>query len=199
MNLLEIENLNVTLGNKQIIKSISISLTRDRNLLISGKTGSGKTTLFKAILKMIPASFDKFIIFGKDYSEINHNEIGINTCFSFQEPETSFTEITVIDELNSVLKDDQLINPFIETFNFKKFIQMNPFKLSQAEKRILSLCGIFDSNKKLFLLDEPTSDLDPINQKKILEILKNTSTPKLIFSHDKFLLKSNLGTVLSLE
>ncbi|HDS08966.1 MAG TPA: ATP-binding cassette domain-containing protein, partial [Firmicutes bacterium] len=157
----------------------------------SGETGSGKTTLFKAVLKMLHSTYDKFILFGKDFSGMDRNEIGAKTAFAFQESEASFTEISVRDELNTIVNNNEKISEFIEIFKFEKYLEMNPFKLSQSEKRLLSLSCLFNPNKQLILLDEPTSDLDHLNRKKILELLQNSKTPMIILTHDL-----KMGTVL---
>ncbi len=183
-SLISIQNLAVTLNGNLIINNFSLDLMQKENIAIIGKTGSGKTTIFKTILKFYPCKYESFEIFGEDFTEIKQNSLGKLIGFSFQSPETQFIKIHIKDEINNAVSDDKESKKFLDTFKFKLNLNLNPHKLSQSEKRILTFACLFNNEKELFLLDEPTSDLDPKNRKVLFKILCELNKPFIIFSHD---------------
>ena len=172
------------LNGNVIINNFSLDLKLKEKFAIIGKTGSGKTTIFKTLLKFYPCKYESFKIFGENLSEIKQNSIGKLIGFTFQSPETQFIKIHIKDEIKGSVSDDKEFEMFMDTFKFNLNLNLNPHKLSQSEKRILTFACLFNNNKELFLLDEPTSDLDPKNRKILFKILSNLNKPFIIFSHD---------------
>ena len=116
--------------------------------------------------------------------KINQNFIGKLIGFTFQSPEDQFIKIHIKDEIKDAVPGDEESKKFLDTFKFNPNLNLNPHKLSQSEKRILTFACLFNNDKELFLLDEPTSDLDPRNREILFKILSDLNKPFIIFSHD---------------
>ena len=181
---LEIRNLSVKIEGYEIVNDFSCQLAPGEKLFITWKTGGGKTTLFRSLLKIIPCSFDIFRVDGMDFQTINKSSLGSVMGFSFQSPKTQFTKISIKEELRSILPDETERKEFIKDFNFTPLLESNPYKLSQSEQRILTLACLYNEQKKLLLLDEPTSDLDPFTRQKIISKIKNHQKTIVVFTHD---------------
>ncbi len=172
------------LNGNLIINNFSLDLKPKEKFAIIGKTGAGKTTIFKTILKFYPCKYELFKIFGENFTEIKQNSIGKLIGFTFQSPEVQFIKIHIKDEIKEAVSGDKESEMFLDTFKFNLNLNLNPHKLSQSEKRILTFACLFNNDKKLFLLDEPTSDLDPKNREILFKILNELNKPFIIFSHD---------------
>jgi len=189
-DVLRVENLEKSFGDKKLLKDINFSIYRGEKVGLIGPNGIGKTTLFKIILNQIP----------KDGGEII---IGHHVVFGYFDQEMSKLNLdkTVIDEIwdENPNLDYYRIRTILSQF---MFIGDDVFKeianLSGGEKARLALLKLMLSNANFLLMDEPTNHLD-IDSKEVLEeALKDYEGTVLVISHDRYFLNKVVNKILEL-
>lgn len=181
MALLEIKNLSFkyALEEKYALKNISIQINEGDFLLVCGKTGCGKTTLLKLIKKELIPNGEKtgeVLFMGKLVEE---NEKPQSVGYVFQNPDNQIVTDKVWHELSFGLENintpKEIMNSRIAEianfFGIDNWFYDKTANLSGGQKQILNLASILVMNPKLILLDEPTSQLDPIARSNFLNLL----------------------------
>lgn len=181
MALLEIKNLSFkyALEDKYALNNISLEVNEGDFLLVCGKTGCGKTTLLKLIKKelMPNGSKDGKVLFLDKNVEENIEPQSIG--YVFQNPDNQIVTDKVWHELSFGLENlntpmEVMKNRIAEISNFfgiDNWFYDKTANLSGGQKQILNLASILVMNPKLILLDEPTSQLDPIARSNFLGLL----------------------------
>ena len=210
MKILEVKNLEIKLreSSREIIKNISFSMEENTCLGILGESGSGKSVTCKSILNILNKNFDvkgKIIFNGKNLLECKEEEMrkirGKEICMILQNPMTSFDPLYTIE--------NQMIETFLEHKNFSQQEAVNLAKESLEKMRLKDIDSILKKyphelsggmlqrimiaiaialKPKLIIADEPTTAIDSLNQKDIIEefkILKNEINVSILFvTHD---------------
>lgn len=171
---------------KEVLKNINIEFEKGKITSIIGKSGSGKTTMLELISSIISPTKGEIIL-------ENKNKIG----FLFQFPEEQFFNQTVSKELEVVLK----LNEYKTKDKYKRisdalkmvglddsYLNVNPFELSNGEKRKVALASILILNPDILLLDEPTNGLDIKSKNELIRLIrllkKRYNKTIIIASHD---------------
>ncbi len=196
----EIEHLKKSFGNKTVLKDINLVINKGENLVILGKSGTGKSVLIKCIVGLVDPDEGKIIIFGQNITELNNKEkVGIRKKigFLFQSGALydSMTvrenlEFPLIRQLNSLTKEklDTLVMEALENVGLAESIDMTTLELSGGMRKRLGLARTLILKPEIMLYDEPTTGLDPITSKEIssliLEVQKKYNTSSIIITHD---------------
>lgn len=166
-----------------ILSDINLSISEGEFVLFCGPSGSGKTTLFSNLKKeLAPAGVRKGVAYfnGKNILELDDVESAINVGFLFQNPDNQIVTDTVIQEIafpleNIGVPSDEIRNRIAEMtafFGIDHILHKNVNDLSGGQKQLVNLCSLLVLKPKLLILDEPTSQLDPIASYDFLTILK---------------------------
>lgn len=194
--LLEIRNLSHSYpGGLPIFQNLSLGLPRGTCLALQGPSGCGKTTVLKKILRLLPAEKGKIFIDGKDGALLTQEELYSYIAYVPQNPEHLFIADTVREELNLALSRGERSSAsshsrafeLAERFSLTHRLGTNPFKLSEGEKRRLTLCIALAMDRPLIIMDEPTYGLDQENRLILLELLNQSIQEQqtiLMVSHD---------------
>ncbi|MDT3495074.1 ABC transporter ATP-binding protein [Bacillus toyonensis] len=186
LNLLEIENLSKSFGNKVVLRDVSFNVPPGSIVGFIGDNGAGKSTTFKAVLELISKDSGTVKIFGEEniskYAKIKEK---IGVVFDAMNLPAHLT----IKQLNKVFEK------MFESWDRENFYRLvNSFSLPTNEKvggysrgmsMKLSIAIALSHNAKLLILDEATGGLDPSSREGVLEELKS------------FVSKSNGGILLS--
>lgn len=154
-----------------ILSDIQFSIAEGEFIILCGKSGCGKTTLLRSLKSQIAPA-------GKrtgQVQELAAEEIG----FVFQNPENQIVTDTVRHELafgleNMGLPTGEIRQRVAETalfFGIDTWIDRSVHQISGGEKQLLNLAAVIAMRPKLLLLDEPTSQLDPVARKTFLDLL----------------------------
>ena len=210
-NLLTVKNLDLKIDNVHILKNLNFSILKNRITAIVGESGSGKSITAMSLMGLNPKGYNisnKSEIFFEDLSlleisekkwrKIRGNEFGI----IFQEPQSSLNPTmkcgTQIDEVlklhqqnyNKVDAKKIILSQLkkVKLIDAKKVFNSYPHQLSGGQKQRLMIAMALICKPKLLIADEPTTALDIIVQKEIIELIKElqkqNSMSVLFISHD---------------
>lgn len=184
--MIEIKNLSLTLdGNNTIFKDISFSVDKNKVTLISGKSGSGKSSLLMRIMGFFYDSEDsevkgEILLDGQNILGEKSINLAGKIGYLFQDPDSQLCTFTVEDEIAFGLENLNRERKYIENkidevlkllnIEFLKFRDLNT--LSGGEKQKVALASILAMDPELILLDEPTANLDPKSTKEILNVIE---------------------------
>ena len=172
MKLLEINNLNKSFDNKEILKDINLSIQSGRIIGLLGKNGVGKTTLIKLINDLLTPTSGEILIKGQ--------KIGVETkkVISYLPERTYLNKQMKVSEVISYFED------FYDNFDSEKAkkllkdldldINQKLTKMSKGMQEKVQLVLVMSRNADLYVLDEPLGGVDPATRDYILDtILSN--------------------------
>lgn len=185
--MIEIEQVSFTYDNARngaAIRDINIQIPKGQIVLLCGESGSGKTTFGRLINGLIPAYYDgdlkgRVVVSRKDTSEVELHELAPFVGSVFQNPKSQFytlltdTEIVFACENIGMAKEDILdrFDSTVETLHIEKLIGKSLFTLSGGEKQKIACASVNALMPDVFVLDEPTSNLDIGTIRDLQEIL----------------------------
>lgn len=205
------ENVSFSYGGEQILEDLSLSIPEGKVIGITGRSGSGKSTLLKLFMRFWPVTEGKVTVSGKSVDEINtenlrdmesfvtqqthlfHNSIRKNLCIA----KLDATEEEIIAACKKASVHDFIMGL---PKGYDTEVGELGDTLSGGERQRLGLARAFLHNAPFLLLDEPTSNLDSLNEAVILKALQTECQDKtvILVSHRK----STMGiadTVYSVE
>ena len=205
------EDVSFSYDDEMILQNISVEMPQNRIIGITGKSGSGKSTFLKLLMRFWQTDSGRISISEKDINEINADDL--RDMESYMTQETHLFHDTIKNNMKIAKLDatDEEIISACKKASVHNFIMSLPNgyetkvselggNLSGGEKQRLGLARAFLHNGPLILLDEPTSNLDSLNEAVILKSLYSERKDKAIVlvSHRK----STMGiadTVYSME
>lgn len=164
------------------IKNIDFSINSGEFVVIMGESGCGKTTLLKMMKKeMTPAGemTGTLLFDGKDIKSLDDRESVENIGYVMQKPEEQIVTDKVYHELAFVLESlgyttEEIrikVGEMANYFGIEKLFRSNTTELSGGEKQIINLASVMVTSPKMLILDEPTSQLDPIAASEFISTL----------------------------
>ncbi len=200
-HIIEINDLRKSYGDNHVLNGFNMCLVEGENLVIMGKSGSGKSVMIKCLIGLEEPDSGSIIVMGKDISTLEHEELDelrTEVGFLFQ-GSALYDSMTVRENLEfplrrhtkkfGVIKDTTpLVMEALENVGLAHTINLMPEELSGGMKRRIALARTLILQPKVILYDEPTTGLDPITAKEILllmeSIQKKYNTSSIIITHD---------------
>ncbi|MDO5717032.1 MAG: ABC transporter ATP-binding protein [Tissierellia bacterium] len=213
--MIEFQHVSLSYGEGQILKDVNFKVNRGETILLTGLSGSGKSTILKLINGLIPhyesAKVEGNIwIDGKNPKDLELYQVSKRVSTVFQNPKTHFfnTETTLelvfylenIGTPRNVMKER--LEETVELFQIHHLMNRSIFELSGGEKQILSIAQTYMSGNEIIVLDEPTANLDEVYTEKVgqmLEILKDLGKTIVIAEHRFTFLKELVDRVLLIK
>jgi peptide/nickel transport system ATP-binding protein len=209
--MLSIENLSVEYYRRgktiPAVQDVSLSLAPGETLGLVGESGSGKSTVALAILRLIlpqdgRVTRGRILFNDKDILSLNEQELrglrGKSISMIFQDPFTALNPVmTIKEQLQEILTAHQLEASLTEALEHvqldaPRVLNAYPHQLSGGQRQRVLIAGAILTKPQILLADEPTTALDVLVQKDILELLfnlqKELGMSMLFISH-------NLGLV----
>ncbi|HCR70485.1 MAG TPA: dipeptide/oligopeptide/nickel ABC transporter ATP-binding protein [Anaerolineae bacterium] len=210
--LLKIENLNLhfktTKGVVQAVDGVDFELGTNRAVVILGESGCGKTSLSKALLRILPRNVEKYsgnvFLNGADVMALDDEEYRQNVRWV----SISLVPQAAMNALNPVIKvGEQVAEPAMLHLGLSKtealsivqkmfqhvgvpldFVERYPFELSGGMRQRVAIAMALVTSPNLIVLDEPTSALDLLTQANIMNVLKRIKrelgTSFILITHD---------------
>lgn len=205
------ENVSFSYGGEQILEDLSLSIPEGKVIGITGRSGSGKSTLLKLFMRFWPVMEGKVTVSGKSVDEINTKNLRDMESFVTQQTHLFHDSIRKNLCIAKLDATEEEIIAACKKASVHDFIMGLPKgydtevgelgdTLSGGERQRLGLARAFLHNAPFLLLDEPTSNLDSLNEAVILKALQTECQDKtvILVSHRK----STMGiadTVYSVE
>jgi phospholipid/cholesterol/gamma-HCH transport system ATP-binding protein len=199
--IIEIKDLKKSYGENHVLNGFNMVLYEGENLVIMGKSGSGKSVMIKCLIGLEEHDSGTIQVMGKEISELDRDELDdlrTEVGFLFQ-GSALYDSMTVRENLEfplrrhtkkfGVIKDTTpLVMQALENVGLAHTINLMPEELSGGMKRRIALARTLILRPKIILYDEPTTGLDPITAKEILLLMKSIqekyNTSSIIITHD---------------
>lgn len=197
MHTLELEGVDSGYNKKPVLHNISFKANESSVYVVLGPNGAGKTTLFRTIAGILQPLSGKITLDGNEIESSKELRANINYLSHYNAlPE----EMTVYKALK-FYSDMEGGNPdsVIDLLSLNELKDKRISDLSQGQKKRVSIAKVFLRERALYLLDEPTANLDPGLSKEIRDIILKLSKDKLVlYSSHNLYEASDIGTNLIL-
>ena len=183
-----VKDLSIERSNKKIFENVNLSLGSGKIILLKGKNGSGKTTLLKALLNLIEPSSGAIYWKGKLLKKNLYNFFNHVTYIA--DRTTSLSKLSVQENIKiwkkiflSNISNSQVEN-ILKTLKLNIYLNQKVNSLSFGETKKLEFLRLIIENKKIWILDEPLSNLDDVSIDVIAQTFEDHRTKEgsIIFS-----------------
>jgi phospholipid/cholesterol/gamma-HCH transport system ATP-binding protein len=197
---IEIDNLCKSFGDQVVLKNLSFKLFDGENLVVLGKSGSGKSVLIKCIVGLLQSDSGSIRVFDQNVPTMKHkelNEIRQKIGFLFQSG-ALYDSMTVKENLEFQLRRvkkhlkqseiDAKIIEALENVGLPQVLDKMPSQLSGGMRKRISLARTIVVDPMIMLYDEPTTGLDPVTSDEISLLINGIQekykTSSIIITHD---------------
>ncbi len=198
--ILQLKNVTKSFGNNHVLKNFNLNLYKGENVVVLGKSGSGKSVLIKCIIGLIRPDSGTISVLGKDICNLNSDEldeIRVKVGFLFQS-NALYDSMSVRENLEFPLRRhsikltkgevNDLVMEALSNVGLENTIDMFPSQLSGGMKKRIALARTLILKPEIILYDEPTTGLDPITGREVsklmCELARKYNTSSMIISHD---------------
>ncbi len=197
---ISIKDLYKSFGDLHVLKGVSLDLHKGENIVVLGKSGTGKSVLIKIISGLLKPDRGEAIVLGKNVDKLKLkelNELRLHIGFSFQNS-ALYDSMNVRRNLefplmmnypNLTKKEvDASVEEVIEAVGLKSKLKEMPASLSGGQRKRIGIARTLILKPKIMLYDEPTAGLDPITcteiNQLINEVQEKYNTSSIIITHD---------------
>src|SRR4030043_623702 len=197
---IEVNNLRKGFGKQEVLKNVSLKLFDGENLVVLGKSGSGKSVLIKCIIRLLNPDQGTINVLGENVNELSRKglaELRKKIGFLFQSG-ALYDSMTVKQNLEFPLRRikknltqkeiDEKVKEVLEHVGLSDALDKMPSQLSGGMRKRISLARTIVVDPLIMLYDEPTTGLDPATSDEISllinEVQKKYKTSSLIITHD---------------
>ncbi len=197
---IEINNLRKGFGEEDVLVDVSLKLYNGENLVVLGKSGSGKSVLIKCIVRLLDPDEGTIRVLGEDVNTLNRLDLGElrkKIGFLFQSG-ALYDSMTVRQNLEFPLRRisrglkqkeiNEKVEEALENVGLPDTLDKMPSQLSGGMRKRISLARTLVVGPRIMLYDEPTTGLDPVTSDEISalinEVQKKYKTSSIIITHD---------------
>ena len=197
---ISIKGLCKCFGEKQILKDVNLELRKAENLVILGKSGSGKSTIIKCMVGLTAPDSGNICILGKDMTEVDYeelNQLRTKIGFLFQ-GNALYDSLTVYENLAFPLRYhkkemekeemDSLIHEVLESVGLPDSGNQMPAELSGGMSKRIGLARTLVLKPEIMLYDEPTTGLDTVTAREICQLMVDMQNrykiSSIVITHD---------------
>lgn len=197
---LVVRDVKKAFGENVVLDGFTLALYKGENLVVLGRSGSGKSVLIKCIIGLLPADSGSISVFGDQVTEMNLEELDrmrARVGFLFQS-NALYDSMTVRENLEFPLRRhwiklhqkevNDMVMEALENVDLAHTVDMMPAELSGGMRKRIALARTLILRPEIILYDEPTTGLDPITGKEISELIvaiqKKYNASSVIISHD---------------
>lgn len=202
-------------GGEKEIDGVCLIIEKGEFVAISGVSGSGKTTIGRAINGLIPHFFigdrqGDIIVNNENINDYELWQIGKRVASVFQDPNSQFFAHSVKDEVAFGAENygmdpkeiEEMIDVVLDKLNIKHLINRNMFTLSNGEKQKVAIASALVANPSIFIFDEPSANLDiksTFELSEIMKQLKDEGKTIIVAEHRMYYLKDLLDRFVYIE
>ena len=214
--IIEILDLYKSFGkNNPILKGVNLQVKKGENLVVMGKSGSGKSVTIKCVVGLVEADQGNIKVFGTDITSLKEKELNairIRIGFLFQNA-ALYDSMTVRQNLEFPLRRhfkslsseevEAAIIESLESVSLAEAIDKMPSELSGGMRKRIGLSRTLILKPEIILYDEPTTGLDTITSREISELIlaiqKKSKTTSIIITHDMACAKLTADRIVILK
>ena len=210
----QIRNLYKSFGDNHVLIDFNMMLNRGENVVVLGKSGSGKSVLIKCIIGLLEPDSGYINVLGENVIDLDEealDRLRVKIGFLFQ-GNALYDSMTVRQNLEfplrrhwlTIAQEDvnQMVMEALENVGLGETVDMMPEELSGGMRKRIALARTLILKPEIILYDEPTTGLDPITGREIselmIEIQQKYKTSSLIISHDMKCMKRTADRIVVL-
>jgi len=192
-------DVSLTYGGYDVVRQVSLDIKRGETKVILGPSGVGKSTILKAILGILKPRGGEILIHGKDISKLKESELvktRLQMAMVFQHG-ALFDSMTVGENVSYRLREHQLlpesgiqtrVTDVLKFVGLEGAVKLKPAQLSGGMKKRVAIARALAPAPDIFLFDEPTVGLDPVNYYNIEQLILKLKAQKIftlvVVTHD---------------
>ncbi|WP_028298589.1 ABC transporter ATP-binding protein [Olivibacter sitiensis] len=197
---IDIKDLYKSFGDMHILRGVDLALFQGENLVVLGRSGTGKSVLIKIISGLLSKDSGKVIVLGEDMGNLSKRELTalrLRVGFSFQNS-ALYDSMTVRENLEFPLirnkrylsraEIDYEVQEVLSAVGLMQAIDQMPSELSGGQRKRIGIARTLILKPEIMLYDEPTAGLDPITCTEINglinEVQQQYKTSSIIITHD---------------
>ena len=197
---IEIKGVKKAFGEKEVLKNINLELKRGENVVVLGRSGTGKSVMIQCIVGMLKPDGGTLKVFGEEVADMGDDELKdlrMKIGFLFQSGalydsmtvkenlEFPLTRVLKLTDQNEI---DERVAEVLEAVGLADAAEKLPSDLSGGMRKRIGLARTLIIKPEIMLYDEPTTGLDPITSREISELIldmqKKYKTSSIIITHD---------------
>ncbi len=200
-----VEHLKKNFGEKVVLSDFNLIVNKGESMVVMGRSGIGKTVLIKCIIGLLKPDGGTLKVFGKDISKITRRDLDLlrlNIGFVFQSS-ALYDSMTIRQNLEFPLRRqkikpmkgdlNKLVRESLISVGLENTIDLMPSELSGGMRKRIGIARSLILKPEIVLYDEPTTGLDPITSKEIINLIMDlqhqSNTTSIIITHDVELAK----------
>jgi phospholipid/cholesterol/gamma-HCH transport system ATP-binding protein len=207
---IEIKGLQKTFGTHEVLKNVHLKLVKGENLVVLGKSGTGKSVIIKCIVRLIVPDAGEIVVFGREMGALDEaallearKKIGFlfqsgalydsmsvreNLLFPLRVGSRDKGHVSAQGGRQEREKKDALVKSALKSVDLERAIDLMPSELSGGMRKRIGLARTLILQPDIMLYDEPTTGLDSITSKEIsqlmLDVQARQNTSSIIITHD---------------
>ena len=195
---LELQNVSISLGGRQLVKSVDVDLPPGEVVGLLGPNGAGKTTTFNLVIGLLRPDVGQVLLDGEDVTDLSMPERARCGIGYLPQEASIFRQLTVRQNLDLALDQTELTskerrdrrNQLMDEFHLNDFIDRRGFQLSGGERRrceVARALAVGRDGPQYLLLDEPFAGVDPLavaDLQSLIQSLRNRGMGILITDHN---------------
>ena len=197
---LMVDAVSKSFGDNHVLQGFSLTVQRGENVVVLGKSGSGKSVLIKCTIGLLPVDAGSITVLGEDVATLDHeamDRLRAKLGFLFQS-NALYDSMTVSENLlfplrrqwltHTPAEEHNMVQQALEDVGLANTADRMPAELSGGMRKRIALARTLLLRPDIILYDEPTTGLDPITAREIDHLLREVqqkyNTSALIISHD---------------
>ena len=215
--MIEFENVSFSYTGQEHggLHDINLKISDGECVLFCGRSGCGKTTITRLVNGLIPQFYQgdihgRVLVDGQEISNIPMYQIAAKVGSVFQNPRTQFFNVDTDSEIAFGIENEarppkklaERVEQTTEDLHIQKLRNRNIFELSGGEKQKIAFASVYAMNPQIYLLDEPSSNLDMTSIQELrehLRLIKKQGKTVLIAEHRLYYLMELADQIVYLE
>ena len=184
-------NVSFSYGDANVVENLSFTIKKGETVGLIGANGAGKSTIMKLMLGLISGS-GEIKVDGLSMNKENLAEIRRKIGFVLQDSDNQMFMPTVYEDMIfgprnyglSKEETEKRVDEVLSQLGLQDLKHRHNHKISGGEKRMAAIATILAMEPEMILMDEPSTALDPVNRRTVINTINRLPQTKLIASHD---------------
>lgn len=191
--MIDVDNIHFTYPDgRQVLKGLTCQIRRGEKVALIGHNGAGKSTFMSHLNGVELANSGTVTIQGVEINKKTLKDVRRSIGIVFQDPDDQLFCPTVFDDvafgpLNLGLPKEEIVarvKDSLHIVGLDDFEERSSFHLSFGERKRLALATVLSYQPEILVFDEPSTNMDPLNRRKLINWLKESDKTILLCTHD---------------